>query len=71
MSLHHMLTTGYPYWASACFMASPGWEWSDQHPRTQPGVWPWALLFVALALGQLTVGAFAPDEPITEIFGST
>jgi hypothetical protein len=66
-----MLTTGYPYWASVCFMASTGWEWSEQRPRTRQGAWLWTLLFAALALAQLAVGAVAPGEPIAGIFGST
>jgi len=70
MSLHGQLIGEFLRWGVLSFMAPVGWESSKQHWNIKTKMWPWAVLFAALALGQLAIAVLHPQE-ITQAFTTT
>ena len=70
MSLQTAFTAGYLHWCALSFVAPAAWEQSKRGRISDAKMWPWVLLFSALALGQLAIAVFHP-VPITEVFATT
>jgi hypothetical protein len=71
MSLHGALVGEYVRWGVLSFVAPISWERSKWRRRSSTEkLWLWALLFAALALGQLAIALLYPIE-FTEAFAST
>jgi len=71
MSLHVALVGEYLRWGALSFVAPIRWERSKWRRRSSTKyAWLWVLLFVALALGQLTIAVLHPIA-IAEAFATT
>lgn len=70
MSLHGVLAAECLRWGALCFAGEIGWERSKHYRTTSQTFWPWALLFGALAIGQLTICFLYPQQ-IYEAFAAT
>ncbi|HUK10265.1 MAG TPA: hypothetical protein VLX09_20510 [Stellaceae bacterium] len=71
MSLHGALVAEYLRWGALSFVAPIGWERSKWRRRSgTKHVWLWVLIFVALALGQLTIAVLHPVA-VAEVFATT
>jgi len=70
MSLRNLLVAECLRWGALCFVGEIGWNRSKRYRSSKQRIWPWALLFTVLALGQLTIGVLHSQE-MAEVFAST
>jgi hypothetical protein len=57
-------------WGALGFVAPIDWGSSKHNRANRAGMWLWAMLFAALALGQLAIGIRHPPK-IAEAFTTT
>jgi hypothetical protein len=71
MSLQGAHVGEYLHWGALSFVAPISWDRSKWRRKSSTeNLWLWVLLFVALALGQLTIAVLHPIE-FAEMFAST
>jgi hypothetical protein len=70
LMLHYEMAAECARWVALGFVApAVGWERSKQRRRTYQRLWPWLLLFLAMAAAQLAV-TFSHPVPFTELYSS-
>ena len=68
MSLHGALVGEYLRWGTLSFVVPASWERSKWRRRSSTEIlWPWVLLFAAMALFQIAMTATHP-ELVTEAY---